>query len=210
MFTGLVEEIGVCQHVVRSPNGKVIALKASGVHDGLVTGASVAVNGVCLTVTRRKKDVLFFDVMGETLTNSTLGSIVKGRRVNIERSLSVGGEVGGHFVYGHIDGTRRVKAVSFRGPEQYMDIAITAQDKPYVVTKGSVAIDGVSLTVGRVFEDYLRVFIIPHTVSHTTLGDRKTGDRVNVEFDIIGKHAVKTQTDRRVTRSFLDRTGFTG
>lgn len=191
MFTGIVEGIGEVAGIDR--RGEVLRLKISlpVALTGIGAGDSISVSGVCLTVTGLEDGVIIVDVSRETMARSTLGELRVGDRVNLERALEVGGKLGGHFVTGHVDGTGEVLEVR-RGAET-MQLRIKAPEgvARYLVEKGSVAVDGVSLTVNAVRGDEFEVTIIPYTAQRTTLSRLKVGDRVNLEADILAKYVEK-------------------
>lgn len=188
MFTGIVEEIG---HVVRiEPGGSTMRLLV-GAHfatSTVETGASVAVDGVCLTVTRFEDGVLQFDVSHETIEATTLRTRHTGDRVHLERALALGGRLGGHLVTGHVDGLGEVLRREPRGRDLDLVLRAPAPVVPYLVPKGSVAVDGVSLTVNQPAGEQFQVTLVPHTLEQTTLGERRSGDAVNLEADILGKY----------------------
>lgn len=213
MFTGIIEELGVIRSVRPGAHSSVLTVGAALVLSDLKIGDSVAVNGVCLTATNRDGGSFTADVMHETLNRSTLGALVSGSPVNLERAMPAGGRFGGHIVSGHIDGVGTITSV------RRDDIALwyTVQAAPellrYVVEKGSVAIDGISLTVASVERERFSVSLIPHTASATTLGRKRPGDQVNLEADIIGKYVEKLfqrqkETGRGITLDFLTKNGF--
>jgi len=210
MFTGIVEETGKVLACRTARGGSTLEIEAKTVTGGVKTGDSVSVNGVCLTVTAVSKNRLSFNVVTETLGRSTLGALKPRDPVNLERSLSQGGSFGGHFVYGHIDGMFRVAAFKKTGGSAYIDVALDGPSMKYVVEKGSVALDGVSLTVGRLAGAGIRVYLIPHTVSTTALFAKKPGDYVNVEFDVIAKYVENfvSREKNAITEKFLKDRGF--
>jgi riboflavin synthase len=187
MFTGLVEKTGLCGAMQRLPAGGgrlVLApqpLSAS-------PGDSIAVNGCCLTVTSAKPDELAFDVLAETLRCTNLGDLVQEDRVNLELPLRADGRLGGHFVQGHVDAAVRVMTTSEEGADLRIEIELPPTLAPCVAHKGSVAVNGVSLTVAEVGTDRFTVWIIPHTRQITNLGDLRVGSRVNLETDILAKY----------------------
>lgn len=197
MFTGLVEELGVVREVAAAPAGCALTVACEEVCDGLAVGDSVSVSGCCLTVTALADDGAFVaEVMGETLARTTLGGLAAGEAVNLERPLRADGRLGGHIVQGHVDGVGEVRAVEPRGdgPDGWTLLAVQlpAALGPYVVEKGSIAVDGVSLTLAGVGDEHgaaiVEIGVIPHTSAITTLGRRRPGDRVNVEVDLIAKY----------------------
>lgn len=184
MFTGIIEEMGV----LKEQNGGNLVIQADKVLEDVHLGDSIAVNGVCLTVTEFQKNWFRADVMAETLRRSSLGTLKKGSRVNLERAMAANGRFGGHIVSGHIDGTGTVENTQREGNAIWVTISCGAVLLRYIAEKGSIAIDGISLTVAEVRENGFRVSIIPHTGEETTLLARRTGDMVNLETDIIAKY----------------------
>lgn len=184
MFTGIIEETGV----LKEQNGGNLVIQADKVLEDVHLGDSIAVNGVCLTVTEFQKNWFRADVMAETLRRSSLGTLKKGSRVNLERAMAANGRFGGHIVSGHIDGTGTVENTQREGNAIWVTISCGAALLRYIAEKGSIAIDGISLTVAEVRENGFRVSIIPHTGEETTLLARRTGDMVNLETDIIAKY----------------------
>ncbi len=201
MFTGIVEEIGVVRGVRRGAYSAVLSIGASVVLDGLEIGDSVAVNGVCLTATSRDRGGFTADVMHETLNRSALGALAAGSPVNLERAMPVQGRFGGHIVSGHIDGVGTIAATRRDGNAVWYTVRAEPELLRYVVEKGSVAIDGVSLTVAAVETDRFSVSLIPHTASATALGRKRPGDTVNLETDLIGKYVEKLLQPREKTPS---------
>ena len=211
MFTGIIEEIG---HVKRMLSGGII-IKAKKVLEDVNIGDSIAVNGVCLTVTSYTADEFTVDVMPETLRCTNLGSLKPESRVNLERAMAANGRFGGHIVAGHVDGTGKITEIRRDDNAVWYTIQASPQIMKYIVTKGSVTVDGISLTVAKVSETDFSISAIPHTVKITVLGERKEGDIVNLETDIIGKYVeklitpVKEQpTKSNITRDFLNKYGF--
>lgn len=188
MFTGIIEEIGIVGRVVPGSTCGEIFIRAEKVLEGTETGDSVAVNGVCLTVTSLSSGGFTADVMPETLRRSNLGALSPGSPVNLERAMPAGGRFGGHIVSGHIDSTGVIKSMTREGNAVLVCIEAGRDVLSLVVEKGSIAIDGISLTVAALGKDDLTVSVIPHTGSETTLLGKRLGDRVNLENDIIGKY----------------------
>lgn len=198
MFTGIVEEMGTVGAVERQP-GTVRLTVAAGLAPACEPGASVAVSGVCLTVVERAGRTLAFDVGPETLCLTTLGDLRPGDPVNLERPLRLGGELGGHLVLGHVDGVGVITGVE-RGATARVRIALpSAELEPLLIPKGSVAVDGVSLTVAELGEAAFEVMVIPHTLAATTLGRAALGRRVNLEMDVIGKYLQRSLSLRGVS-----------
>lgn len=188
MFTGIVEELGTVRSVSGGGQSAVLTIEASKVLEGSKIGDSIAVNGVCLTVTSMTSRQFCADVMAETLRRSSLGALKRGSRVNLERALAADGRFGGHIVSGHIDGVGTIASMTPEGNAVWVEIRTPERLLKYIVEKGSIAIDGISLTVAKVTDTGFSVSVIPHTGSETTLLQKKTGAVVNLENDIIGKY----------------------
>ena len=191
MFTGLVEETGSVAAFEPEAGAWKLAIAARAVSQDAVVGDSIAVNGCCLTVAQRGETQLFFDVLEETRRLTNFSALRRDALVNLERSLRFGGKVGGHFVTGHIDTTGLIEAFESRGKDHYLRVRIPSEFNRYIVHKGSIAVDGISLTVAEVTGDAFAVWIIPHTLTVTNLAEKKVGDAVNLEFDLLGKHVEK-------------------
>jgi len=190
MFTGLIEDVGEILSVDRRDGGLRLGI-GTRLGRELKAGESVAVNGVCLTAVDPAGRQFFADVSPATLAVTTLGRLTSGTRVNLERALAAGGRFGGHVVQGHVDGVGEVTAVTRDGDHHWMVVDVPPALGPYLVEKGSLAVDGISLTIARLHETHAGFQIVPHTLAHTTLGVIRAGDPVNVECDIIGKYVVK-------------------
>jgi riboflavin synthase len=188
MFTGIVELLGTVSRITEVDGGRRLALDAGDLAIGLEVGDSIAVNGVCLTAVEVGTDGVVADVVAETLRRSNLGSVREGDRVNLERPMRADGRFDGHIVQGHVDATGEVATVVPEGEGSLIRIAAAPDGLRYVVEKGSITVDGVSLTVTLVDADGFEVALIPHTISVTTLGLRRPGDRVNLEFDVLAKY----------------------
>lgn len=188
MFTGIIEEIGRIARIERGARSARLTIEAETVLEGTKTGDSIATNGVCLTVTSLTAHAFTADVMAETLRRSSLGGLQSGAAVNLERAMPADGRFGGHIVSGHIDGTGTVTALRREDNAVWVTVKTPAALLRYLVEKGSIAIDGVSLTVAAVTDTDFAVSIIPHTGAQTTLLTRHPGDTVNLECDIIGKY----------------------
>ena len=217
MFTGLIEGTGKLKTI--EPRGKDmrLSIQASFDLEGFQTGESVAVDGVCLTVVSWQARAFTVDVSQETLSRSTLGQRSVGDEVNLERALRLGDRLGGHLVNGHVDGRARVMARKQRGDSLVLTFEVVAELGRYIIEKGSVAVNGVSLTVNRCDEQSFDVNIVPHTAQWTTIGNWRVGDEVNIEVDIIGKYVerfVRTMQEgdspstSGVDRGFLAKHGF--
>jgi riboflavin synthase len=195
MFTGIVEEAGRVESIKPTVKSIQLTVRARAAERGLKAGASVAVNGCCLTATKisaRGKDRLIqFDLLQETWRRTNLQFVRPGSLVNLERPLRADGELGGHFVTGHIDGVGKIIRWERVGKDHVLDIAAPPEVMRYVVFKGSMAVDGISLTVAGVKKAKFRIWIIPHTYEITALRDRKVGDAVNLEADLLGKYVEK-------------------
>jgi riboflavin synthase len=187
MFTGLIEHAGSVTSIDRTEAGAVIAIKTE-LAPEIGPGDSIAVNGVCLTATRLTPDSFAADVMNESLDRTSLGALQPGSTVNLELPLAIGDRLDGHIVQGHVDGVGAVAATRDDGFSRVLRVTLPDGLARYVVEKGSIAIDGVSLTVSAVGDDWLEVSLIPETIERTTLGSLTTGDRVNLEADILAKH----------------------
>lgn len=215
MFTGIIEEVGTVKAISRSGSSSYIEIAAKKVLEDIHLGDSIAVNGVCLTVTDFGSGVFRADVMNETLSRSSLGSLRAGSPVDLERAMAAGGRFGGHIVSGHIDGTGTISDIKKDGIAVWYTITADPGILRYIVEKGSVAIDGISLTVAKVTEKDFSVSVIPHTAAQTVLGVKNTGDIVNLENDIIGKYVEKlmkpaedTPVSSGITMDFLTKNGF--
>jgi riboflavin synthase len=198
MFTGIVEEAGRLAAFDPGPGGWRLAVDGPLVASDARPGDSIAVNGCCLTVTRTEGARLHFDVLEETRRLTNFSQTPVGGRLNLERSLSFGGKVGGHFVTGHIDALGTVEVLEPRGADHYLRVRLPADGGRYVIPKGSIAIDGVSLTVAEAGEATVAVWLIPHTLAVTGLQERRVGDAVNLEFDLLGKYVEKLLAARTV------------
>ena len=212
MFTGIVEEIGTVKKIARGQKA-YLEIQADKIFSDIHIGDSIAVNGVCLTVTGFSGKVFTADVMNETFRRSSLGSLKTGSHVNLERAMSANGRFGGHIVSGHIDGTGKITNIKKDGNAVWYKISASENIIKYTVEKGSIAIDGISLTVARVERDNFSVSIIPHTSEETILSEKKTGDTVNLENDIIGKYVERflnfDKTGKSsITMDFLSKCGF--
>jgi riboflavin synthase len=195
MFTGLVEAIGSVRAVEERGEASRLILKTSLVPK-LSPGESLAVNGCCLTVASKEDGMASFDLLGETLARTNLGLLAGGARVNLERALRVDGRFGGHFVQGHIDTKAEVLDVQEKGGDLNLLIALPVGGGRYLIEKGSIAVNGVSLTVASLHGDSFGLWIIPHTLKETNLGDLRAGDHVNLEYDMLAKYAEKQLVSR--------------
>jgi riboflavin synthase len=191
VFTGIIEAVGTIAALEPRGSQVGVVVEAPKVVPGVRIGDSIAVNGACLTVTRIEGARLHFDAVRETLERTSLGDQCVGARVNVERAMRADGRLDGHIVQGHVDGTGRVDALERAGDDVHFAVRCGPEIARYLVPKGSVAIDGVSLTVVGVSDTGFDVALIPHTLAETNLGDRKPGDRVNLEADVLGKYVVR-------------------
>ena len=206
MFTGIVQEIG---RVASAQAGRLV-INAREVLQGVEPGGSIAVNGVCLTVTDFDDNSFSADIMPETLSRTNLGLLRSGDRVNLERPLALGGEMGGHMVQGHVDDTGRVATITRDGGSTLIKFETSPEMMRLIVAKGFVAVDGISLTVVNRDSMSFRVSIVDYTRQHTTLGEKQPGDVVNLEVDIIAKYVEQLGQNQRtgITASFLQENGF--
>jgi len=192
MFTGIIEELGALESVQSRAAGARLKVRCSTVLADMTVGASIAVNGVCLTALDIERDSFSADLAPETLQRTNLGDLRSGSRVNLERPLSPNGRLSGHIVQGHVDGTGEFLALDSLGDENWwLRIRVPAELDPFLVYKGSIAIDGISLTIASLEAEVLSVTIIPHTFRNTSLGTYHAGGRVNLECDILAKHVEK-------------------
>lgn len=193
MFTGIVEEIGTVEQVAKGVASFGLTIDASTVLDGTRIGDSISVDGVCLTVTERSDTSFSVGLAPETLSRTTLGELAEGGHVNLERSLTPMSRMGGHFVQGHIDGTGEILSIEKDDDSLRLMIGFRPELMHYVVNKGFIAIDGISLTVIDAFDDRFSLMLVDHTLKHVTLGRKDVGDRVNVEVDILAKYVEKVR-----------------
>lgn len=215
MFTGIVEEIGTVERIRRGRHSAVLTVRAEVVLEDTRIGDSIAVNGICLTVTAMSGRSFSADVMHETLDRSALAGLSPGAPVNLERAMPANGRFGGHMVAGHVDGVGRILRIRRDDTALWYTVAAEPELLRYVVEKGSIAIDGISLTVAKVTGRDFSISAIPHTAAHTSLARRREGDLVNLETDIVGKYVEKLLSPvpgqgegNAITRDFLSRYGF--
>lgn len=220
MFTGIVEEVGAIKNIKRGQHSAILTIQAKTVLEETRIGDSIAVNGICLTVTRLFPDGFSADVMHETLNRSSLAGLTAGSVVNLERAMPANGRFGGHIVAGHVDGVGHIANIRRDDTAVWYTVHAGPEILRYVVEKGSITIDGISLTVARVDSRSFAISAIPHTVSVTVLADRKPGDIVNLETDIIGKYVEKLlhfpqeeaapapKQSSGITKEFLTRYGY--
>jgi len=197
MFTGLVIETGELLSLERTGEGARLTLRAPATGPSAQIGDSIAVNGCCLTVTARDGARVSFDLLAETLRLTNLGALSPGAKVNLEPALGAGAKLGGHFVQGHVDTAAEVLDFSQHGADFRLEVALPAEFAQYVAFKGSIAVDGISLTVAEVRDASFVCWIIPHTREVTNLAARRKGDRVNLEFDLLAKYVERIVSLRR-------------
>jgi len=197
MFTGLVETTGEIVAIDDQPPGKKLTVKSPLIREDASIGDSICINGCCLTIVELNGDQLAFEAGEETLSRTNLGGLVCGDRVNLERSLAVGDRLGGHYVTGHIDAVSRLLERRDDPPWAFLRFALPAGLAAQVADKGSIAVDGISLTVVEATADAFTVALIPHTLQATTLGDRKVGDEVNLETDVLAKYVDRALSTRQ-------------
>ena len=216
MFTGIVEEMGKIVRVEKGAKSSRLTVSGDKIFSDLKLGDSVATNGVCLTVTSFSKGIFTADVMNETLKRSNLGELRQGSMVNLERAMIANGRFGGHIVSGHIDGTGVITKIEQDDIAVWYTIRADRKIMKYIIEKGSVAIDGISLTIAKVTDNDFSVSLIPHTAKETVLGYKKTGDTVNLENDVVGKYiehflSFKEEPETKrsgITKEFLLKAGF--
>lgn len=213
MFTGIVEEKGRIAGIKKTPKSILLSVQAKQIFDDLKLGDSVATNGVCLTVTDMKGDIFTADVMNETVKKTNLKDLKPGDFVNLERALTLSTRLGGHIVSGHIDGTGSIYKIKQDDIAYIYTIKTSPEITRYIIKKGSVAIDGISLTVVDVDETSFSLSIIPHTMKHTVLTDKRVGDTVNIENDLLAKYIEKFNLDsgergNGISLDFLRQNGF--
>lgn len=194
MFTGIVEELGKVTNISRRRGGLLLEVKTQKIGETSEEGDSISLNGVCLTVMEKKGNSLLFYLSEETLRMSNLRELRIGDEVNLERALTLEKGLGGHILQGHVDGIGYIKRIVKRGEEWSIRIAVDRKLMPYIVPKGSVGVEGISLTVARVYPDGFEVVIIPYTLEKTNLKNKRVGSRVNIETDIMAKYAFQAQS----------------
>jgi len=214
MFTGIIEEIGTIKNVQGTKDAIIFTIGANKIIEDMSIGDSIAVNGVCLTVTEFHADSFAVDVMPETVKHTSLSMLKNGSRVNLERAMSANGRFGGHFVSGHVDGVGKIVKKQRVSNAVYFELEVDEQLTDTLIYKGSITIDGISLTIFGLEKNKVTVSIIPHTLSDTILGLKNVGDIVNIECDMIGKYLKKFINQQEVTKSstlnlsFLKENGF--
>lgn len=207
MFTGIITEIGKVKSVSRTAVGACLEVECEKVKENLNLGGSIAVNGVCLSAVKIDKTVSF-DVVKNTFNSTNIKRLKVGSTVNLETALRMGDDLSGHIVSGHVDVERQIRKNQKTSNGWILDINIQAGDEEYILPKGSISIDGVSLTVGEIFKRYFRIFLIPHTLENTILLSKGAGSYVNLEFDVMSKYAEKRKEVSSITKRFLQEKGF--
>lgn len=219
MFTGLIEEIGTIKNIRKGNTSSQITIRAQKVLSDIKQGDSICTNGACLTVIDYSAREFTVDVMAETMRSTNLHNLIPGDRVNLERALKVGDRLGGHMVSGHVDGVGTILQMKREENAVWITISTTNKILKYIIIKGSVAIDGISLTIAEVDDESFRISIIPHTGLITTLLEKQSGDKLNIENDIVGKYIekfitpkgknnIEKQTDNKIDMNFLTEHGF--
>ncbi len=212
MFTGIIEEIGKMQSIRKGKDSAKVTVQAFTILEDIRLGDSISVNGVCLTVTSFSQNSFIADVMHETLNRSSLGVLRTGSPVNLERAMPANGRFGGHIVSGHIDGIGTISSITKDDNATWYTIKTNPNILRYIIEKGSIAIDGISLTVAKVHKESFSVSVIPHTAAQTILSEKRIGDIVNLENDCIGKYIERLmsapQSNSNITAEFLAKNGF--
>ncbi len=215
MFTGLIEEIGLLKDIKHSGDSMILTISAKKVLSDVSIGDSISVNGICLTVTMFDKNLFSVDVMPETLYKTSLAELKAGSKVNLERAMKASDRFGGHFVAGHIDGVATLVDRKALDNSIYLKFKLDSSLLKYVISKGSIAIDGVSLTIVKLEKDFLTVSVIPHTLQNTNLLDKDIGKIVNIEVDLLGKYVESIllncsdkKANKNITEDFLKENGF--
>jgi riboflavin synthase len=215
MFTGIIEHLGKISRLESGPTGGKLTVHAPSLARHLAVSGSVAVNGCCLTIVHRDDEGFAADLSGETLAKTSFASLESGTRVNLEQPLTAGKEFGGHFVLGHVDGTGRVAHLAAEGDNWWYGVEVPPELARYIVPKGSLTIDGISLTVARWHNHIAEIAVIPYTYAHTNIRDRLPGELVNLEGDVLGKYVERYLESRsdsgaegRLTVSRLVSEGF--
>ena len=188
MFSGIIEEIGVIKKIESLPESKIFTISCKKVLEGCSIGDSLSINGVCLTVTKKSNDMFDVDIINETLKRTNLGSIKENSKVNLERSLMYNQRISGHLVQGHVDGLAKVYNINITNEWTEMELLIDSDFRKYCIQKGSIAIDGVSLTIAEMTSSGIKIALIPHTLKNTILSEYKIDQDINIELDMVGKY----------------------
>ena len=211
MFTGLIEEVGIVKEKTAKSSGMQLTISASIILDKLIIGESVNINGACQTVVKINSGSFSVDTVEETLKKTSLGKLKPSEKVNLERALTPTSRLGGHFVLGHVDTTGKILEIINLGDSYSVNIAFSREFGKLLIPVGSIAVEGISLTLAEVYADRFKVAVIPHTWANTNLSDKKNGDDVNLEFDVLGKYVAKllgTEKSGGITEDFLKQAGF--
>lgn len=215
MFTGIIEEIGIIKSLKKSGEGMELTVSCEKVLMGSKVGDSIAVNGVCITAKKISNNLFIGDVMNETLNATSLQNIKSNQAVNLETALTLNKPLGGHFVLGHVDTTGMISKITKEGFSKVVDISYPSEFRKNLIDKGSIAVDGVSLTIHKLTDSYLQIKLIPHSVHETNLASINDGDLVNLEFDFLGKYALnmlmgvkQEESKSNISKSFLAENGF--
>jgi riboflavin synthase len=215
VFTGIIEELGVIDRLVQQGETIEIAIKAKTILHDVKLGDSIAVNGVCLTVTSYTNEQFIVDVMPETVRATSLKNLKKGSKINLERAMAANGRFGGHFVSGHVDGVGTILNKTKVANAVYYEIEVSPEILQYIILKGSIAVDGTSLTVFAITDHSFTISLIPHTLSETVLGMKGVGDIVNIECDMLGKYIKRfismnnnNKKESSLSENFLEKHGF--
>ncbi len=195
MFTGIVEETGSVVTISGSSNSKILKIKAKVVLENTIIGDSISINGVCQTVIAIDSNSFTVDVLKESITKTTLGNLKPGKKVNLERAITMSRPMGGHFVQGHVQGTAIISSIKRISPNTFLSIKLSKDLMRYMVKEGSVAIDGLSLTISNISNSEIVINIIPHTLKNTTVGLYRVGDALNIEPDILIKTVLEKKTE---------------
>ncbi len=211
MFTGIIEQLGKIKKVEKRSNMFCLIVESETVFEDIKSGESISVNGCCLTVTKIEGKNIYFDISLETAKKTNLVNLKINEMVNLERALRVTDRLSGHFVTGHIDGLGEIKNKIRQGDNISLKVLIPHELKNYIVAKGSIAVEGISLTINEISDDYFSLQIIPHTFKNTNLSYKRIGDKVNIEVDMLGKYArgnTPFKTANTISEEFLKEKGF--
>jgi riboflavin synthase len=212
MFTGIIEEIGVIGRIVPIPGGRRYSIDAVRILEDLAVDQSVALNGVCLTTVELRQGGFVAEAVGETLEKSTLAHLQTGAYVNLERAMRLSDRLGGHLVQGHVNGVGRISRLQQRGDNWYLEVEVPENLSRYIISEGSIALDGISLTVADMENDRVGVSVIPHTYANTILKYRKAGDKLNIETDFIARYIEKfilgKEKSETISEDWLKRMGY--
>ncbi|MBI1883625.1 MAG: riboflavin synthase [Chlamydiae bacterium] len=209
MFTGIVEAVARLKKLERFQNQWRLEIKVPDLLNDIRVSESLCVNGACLTVSKLDFPFVKFDLLQETYEKTNFKTLKENALLNIERALKMGNRLGGHFVTGHVDGVGHIKSIEIKGEEKIFSVHFPLELKVFLTPKGSVSLEGVSLTLGEIRSEVFQIFLIPHTLKHTNLDSKNVGDGVNLEVDILARYALeKNKTPSRITKKFLREHGF--